>query len=98
WRWKQTSFAPPRFSQPCWDGSALTGKTILLHAEQGLGDTLQFIRYAPLVKQRGGNVMVECQPALVRLVSEVGGIDRLVAAGGSLPAFDVQAPLLSLPG
>src|SRR5205823_1400229 len=71
--------------------------TILLHAEQGLGDTLQFIRYAPVVQRRGGRVVVECPPALLRLLARTPGIDRLVAAGAPLPPFDVHVPLLSLP-
>lgn len=97
WRWKTRDFVDRNFVQPCWDGGRLDGKTILLHAEQGLGDTLQFVRYASLVKQRGGKVVVECQPALMRILARMPGIDQLVAAGASLPAFDVHAPLLSLP-
>ena len=75
----------------------LQGQTILLFAEQGLGDTLQFIRYAPLVKQHGATVIVRCQGPLLRLLATCAGIDRLVLAGTALPPFDVQAPLLSLP-
>ncbi len=86
------------FTQPQWDGAGFAGKTILIHAEQGLGDTLQFIRYAPLVKGRGGNVICECQAELVALLKGCAGIDAVVAAGGPLPAFDLQSPLLSLPG
>jgi tetratricopeptide (TPR) repeat protein len=98
WRWRTRDFTRHSFRQPLWDGSALEGRTILLHAEQGLGDTVHFIRYASLVKQRGGNTIVACQPPLVRLLAGVAGIDKLVAQGTALPAFDVQAPLLSLPG
>ncbi len=76
----------------------LKGKSVLLFAEQGLGDTLQFIRYAPLVKQRGGTVIVQCQRLLLRLLSTCAGIDRLVPEGDEPPPFDVQAPLLTLPG
>jgi tetratricopeptide (TPR) repeat protein len=86
------------FTEPRWDGSDLNGKTILLHAERGLGDTLQFIRYAPLVKARGVTVVVECQPELLPLLASVAGIDQLVGSGSPLPSFDIQAPLLSLPG
>src|SRR5205807_1543649 len=76
----------------------LAGRTILLYAEQALGDTIQFIRYAPLVKARGGNVIVECQPSLLGLLGSCPGIDRLVPRGSPLPPFDVQIALLSLPG
>jgi tetratricopeptide (TPR) repeat protein len=97
WRWQRRSPMPRSFSQPCWDGASLVGRTILLHAEQGLGDTLQFIRYAPLVKQRGGAVIVECQPPLLGVLAGCPGIDRLVAQGTPLPHFDVHMALLSLP-
>jgi hypothetical protein len=63
-----------------------------------LGDTIQFIRYAALVKQRGGTVVCECQPKLVSLLAGVAGVDELRGVGSPLPPFDVQAPLLSLPG
>jgi tetratricopeptide (TPR) repeat protein len=100
WRWRSTKGAPLQrhFPQPLWDGAPLAGRTILLHAEQGLGDVLHFIRYAPLVKERGGRVTVECAGSLARLLAGCPGIDRLVARGTDLPAFDVHAPLLSLPG
>ena len=98
WQWKDFPSSKRSFSQPLWDGSSLAGRTILLHAEQGLGDTIQFIRYAPLVKSSGGTVILECQPALLRLLQSCAGVDRLLAKGSSLPHFDVHAPLLSLPG
>jgi len=96
-RWEEPGYVQRPFPQPLWDGSDLGGRTILLYAEAGLGDTFQFIRYAPLVKQRGGKVIVECQPPLAWLLAGVTGIDHLAAGGANLPAFDVQAPLLSLP-
>ena len=100
WRWKREP-APKKkrrdFPQPTWDGSRLEGRTILLHAEQGLGDTIQFIRYAPMVAQRGGRVVVECRQLLMRLFKDMPGIDQLVRKGRDLPPFDVQASLLSLP-
>ena len=98
WRFGQKDTTPRSFPQPMWDGSALGGRRILLHAEQGLGDTLQFVRYAPLVQQRGGFVVLECQEPLLRLLGGVRGVDRLVAKGHPLPDFDCHAPLLSLPG
>jgi tetratricopeptide (TPR) repeat protein len=100
WRWKTKSFPRYGFSQPRWDGSkaATTGRTILLLAEQGLGDTLQFVRYAPLVKERGAKVILQCQAPLLRLLADMPGIDQVVAQGTPLPAFDAYVPLLSLPG
>jgi Tfp pilus assembly protein PilF len=97
WRWQRKVLPPRPFQQPQWDGSPLAGRTILLHAEQGFGDTIQFSRYAPLVKARGGRVVLECQPALVSLIATCRGIDQIVARNSPLPHFDVQAALLSLP-
>jgi len=105
WRWDDDIVPPRHFKQPLWDGSYLEGGTILIYAEQGLGDNIQFIRYAPLVKERVGRVIVECPESLVRLFATVPGIDRVVSQGipGSpqgtraLPEFDVQVPLMSLP-
>lgn len=101
WRWKLDGITPPAFTQPRWDGQPLAGRTILLHQEQGLGDTIHFVRYAALVKNLGeadgGQVIVRCQPSLARLVASCAGIDRVVSAGEELPDFDVYAPLLSLP-
>lgn len=96
-RWKSRELPERPFPQPLWDGSPLEGRTILLHAEQGLGDTIQFIRYAPLVHARGGKVIVACQRPLLPLLSSCQGIDQLVSQGDPLPGFEVHAPLLSLP-
>jgi tetratricopeptide (TPR) repeat protein len=98
WRWTQPGFTRRYVEKPLWDGSDLRGRGIVLHSEQGLGDTIQFIRYASLVKERGGTVIVECHPPLLRLLAGVPGIDHLLAEGSPLPPFDVRAPLLSLPG
>jgi len=97
WRWKRKQTPPRPFRQPVWDGSPLGGRVILLYMEQGLGDMLQFIRYAPLVKECSGTVIVECPRFLIPLFSTCRGIDRLMAEGDSLPEFDVQAPFMSLP-
>ncbi len=86
------------FSQPMWRGDEpLDGKTLLIHAEQGLGDTLQFCRYAELVHQRGARVILEVQPALKPLLETLRHPVQVVAAGDPLPAFDLHCPLLSLP-
>jgi Flp pilus assembly protein TadD len=97
WRWRGWELPRREFTKPQWDGSSLDGKPVLLYAEQGLGDTLQFLRYAPLARQRGVKVIVECQPRLAGLVETVEGIDRVVAAGSRLPSFRARLPLLSLP-
>jgi Flp pilus assembly protein TadD len=87
----------PRFPQPMWDGSRLDGRTILLHAEQGLGDTVQFIRYGAIAKQLGGRVLLACQRTLLALLRRYRFIDAIYTEGDAVPAFDVYAPLLSLP-
>jgi tetratricopeptide (TPR) repeat protein len=97
WRWKTRDLIPRLFEKPSWNGDALDGKTILLYAEQGLGDTLQFIRYASLVEAQGGRVIVECQWPLLKILARCPSIARLIAQGETLPSFDVHAPLLSLP-
>ena len=80
-----------------WDGGPLDGRTLLIHAEQGLGDTLQFVRYVPLAAACGGRVVLAVQPTLVRLLQGTPGAAEVVPAGAALPAFDVFVPLLSLP-
>lgn len=97
WRWQLKSLKPRQYGPPAWDGSSLAGRTILLAAEQGLGDTIQFIRYAPLIKQRGATVFAEVQKPLRPLLSTMPGIDRLFVQGEALPEFDCFATLLSLP-
>ena len=99
WRWQTKGIdTRRRFAQPLWGGESLAGKTVLLHAEQGLGDTIQFIRYASVVKQQGGTVFVECPKPLLGLLEGCAGVDQLIGQGHDLPAFDVHAPLLSVPG
>jgi tetratricopeptide (TPR) repeat protein len=98
WRWRTKEFHRPTFPKPQWGGESLEAKTILLQAEQGLGDTIQFVRYARLVKSRGARVLVQCQKPLAGLLQNCLGIDVLIPAGEPLPPFDVHAPLMSLPG
>jgi hypothetical protein len=86
------------FSQPNWLGTdAIGGKTILLHGEQGLGDAIQFSRYAPLVAASGARVIVEVDESLRELVSSLAGVSQCVAKGNVLPTFDLHCSLLSLP-
>ncbi|MDY7007566.1 MAG: tetratricopeptide repeat protein, partial [Cyanobacteriota bacterium] len=98
WRCLDKNTKTRSFSQPLWDGSNFQGKTLLVYTEQGLGDSIQFIRYIPLVKKLGGWVIVECnQPELKLLFTTVSGIDELFVSGEKLLDFDLQIPLLSLP-
>ncbi len=99
WRWRGgvKQLKPRGFIQPQWQGEDIDGRTILLHPEQGLGDTIQFCRYASLVKARGGRVVLETPPSLLRIMSGVAGVDQLVVAGDRLPDFDYHCPLMSLP-
>jgi tetratricopeptide (TPR) repeat protein len=85
-----------KFPQPMWDGSPLGGRTLLVHCEQGFGDTLQFIRYLKSAEPTGGTVVIAVQPALIPLLAQAG-FHALVSRDGPLPPFDVHAPLLSLP-
>jgi Tfp pilus assembly protein PilF len=97
WRWRSKSFVPRRFVQPQWDGGDPAGRTILVHAEQGLGDTLHFVRYLPRLAQRGARVLFECPAALHKLLADFPGIESLHRTDEPPAPFDVHVPLLSLP-
>jgi hypothetical protein len=100
WRWKKENFTSQKrnFTQPLWLGvESLPNKTILLHAEQGLGDTIQFCRYIPLVKKLGARVLLEVPKPLMELLEDFEGVDELIEAGKQLPEFNYHCPLLSLP-
>jgi tetratricopeptide (TPR) repeat protein len=99
WRWQMRQMRSGRrdFVQPQWQGEAAAGRTLLIHAEQGFGDTLQFCRYATQAAARGLRVIMEVQKPLVRLLSDLPGVDLVIGRGEKLPRFDLHAPLLSLP-
>jgi tetratricopeptide (TPR) repeat protein len=100
WRWKRSGMTDTRrgYGRALWLGEFPLGhKTVLLHAEQGLGDTIQFARYAPLLARAGARVVLEVQPELKTLLSNLDGVAACHARGESLPAFDVHCPLGSLP-
>ena len=97
WAWKVEGRPVREFRQPMWNGSPLNGKTILLYSEQGFGDTLQFIRYAPLVGLHGARVVVECPKSLGRVLASCSAIDEIIETGAQLPPFDVHASLMRLP-
>ena len=96
-RWLLPWNKPRPFVQPRWDGAPLDGRSILLHAEQGLGDMLQMARYVPMVAARGGRVLLEVHEPLVRLFTTVPGVQQVVPLGGALPPFDLHCPMFSLP-
>ena len=99
WRWRCPGFTTqiPDFGKPRWNGSSLDKRTILVFAEQGFGDTIQFIRYVPKLTAAGATVEILCQPELERLFAGVEGINGITSNTDELPPFDVHCPLISLP-
>jgi tetratricopeptide (TPR) repeat protein len=99
WRWKRTGMVGRKeFRRPPWLGETpLNGKTIVLHAEQGLGDTVQFARYVPQIARMGARVVLEVPPELKPLLSGLDGVAVIVARGEKLPPYDLHCPLGSLP-
>jgi tetratricopeptide (TPR) repeat protein len=99
WRWRSPDFRHlvRPFSAPQWDGRPLGGRTLLVHTEQGLGDTLQFVRFLEPARKRVGRIVLECQPELAALLAGCAGVDAVVARGQALPQFDVRIALLGVP-
>lgn len=100
WRWRTRQFgeATREFAMPLWlGGESLKGRTILVHAEQGLGDVLQFCRYPPVLAELGARVVFEVYPGLVRLMERLAGVGAVIKRGAPLPACDFHVPLMSLP-
>lgn len=98
WREEQSGAHLRTFGKPLWLGAqSLEGRTILLHSEQGLGDTLQFCRYAPMVRALGARVILEAPEPLMGLLAYLDGVDRLVPKGKQVFALDFHCPLMSLP-
>ncbi len=97
--WRRRVFPQRKtYPQPQWSGEDLRGRTLLIHAEQGLGDTIQFARYAPLLAGKGSDIILEVQPSLVPLLSQLPGVSRVIGFGDPLPPFDLHCPTLGLPG
>lgn len=97
WRWRRPDFPPRQFAAPLWRGEHLAGRTLLVHAEQGAGDAIQFVRFVSRLSPFGARIVLECPPALVALFQSVSGEPRVIARGDPLPEFDCHVPLLSLP-
>ncbi len=99
WRCRIRGISPNLpFDRPLWDGSHdISGRTLLIYAEQGFGDVIQFIRYVPLISRLGAKVIIECQNELVSLLSAVDGVSEVYGRGEPLTDFDLQSPILSLP-
>jgi Tfp pilus assembly protein PilF len=99
WRWR---IDDPRsrlnLNTPWWDGNMLAGRTLLLHNEQGFGDTIHFVRYIPEILERGAKIILMCQPALLRLMKQIKGLHRLLPSDQSAPKHDYHCPMLTLPG
>jgi tetratricopeptide (TPR) repeat protein len=96
WRRKIPGFPLREFEIPAWDGGEIAGKTLLVHAEQGLGDTLQFVRYVPIVRPLCGRVVILAQPRLANLLRQ-SGFEYVVTDSGALAGVDYQVPMMSLP-
>jgi Flp pilus assembly protein TadD len=96
WRWKLTGTPPAPHQQPRWNGAVARNATVLVEGEQGLGDTIQFARYAPLVKSRVGRVILRCQKPLAALLRSLSGVDEVISQDDALPSFDAWCPLLSV--
>jgi tetratricopeptide (TPR) repeat protein len=94
WRWRMPGLVRPACNAPIWNGEDLRGKSILLYAEQGRGDAIQFIRLAPILTNAGAHVIVQCDPVMIPLFSCIGGIPTLVPEGITAPAVDYQASLV----
>ncbi|MDR9404038.1 MAG: TIGR03032 family protein, partial [Halothece sp. Uz-M2-17] len=98
WRWQTPKFTPFQYSHPQWQGEDITDKTILVSAEQGAGDAIQFVRYLPLLRQRCGRLLLSCNEALKPLLATVEGVDGIYLPSEiSTGVFDTYIPLMSLP-
>lgn len=97
WRWRRTDSPPRSFAAPLWRGENLAGQTLLVHAEQGAGDAIQFVRFVSVLAAQGTRVVLECPRALAGLFASVAGVQRVIVRGDALPEFDWHVPLMSLP-
>jgi Flp pilus assembly protein TadD len=103
WNEYEARFDLPRtmarrdYEKPVWDGQEPEGRTILLYGEQGFGDAIQFVRYAPILAERGASVIVECRPELAKLFHSLRGVSEIITPDDDLPDFDVYRGMMSMP-
>jgi Tfp pilus assembly protein PilF len=97
WRWRRPDFPRRQFASPLWRGENLASRTVLIHTEQGAGDSLQFARFVSQLPERGARVLLECPPSLAALFESVTGPAQVIPKGDPLPEADYHLPLLSLP-
>lgn len=97
WRFRTKNHAPPTHNSPRWAGGAPRGQRILLLAEQGFGDAIQFVRYAAILRARGADIVLQCHPKLVTLFETLSGSPKVIATGEAPPPVDAHLPLMSLP-
>ena len=97
WRWQSANQSRPEIPRPRWDGAPLDGRTMLVHTEQGFGDTVQYVRFLPLLKKQGGRIVLACQKPLHALLQSIDGVDEWmpIDVPSDIP-FDIFTPLLSL--
>lgn len=98
WRWARKQPQPRGFTQPAWQGEDIRGKRLLVYVEQGYGDAIEFLRFLPMIKDRGAYILLEIHHILIPLLDPSMGMRTIVTAGAPLPDFDVHVALLSLPG
>lgn len=98
WRLQIPDIPIRTFPRPLWNGAYQPEKTLLIHAEQGMGDVIQFVRYAAHARKKVGRVILDCHAPLRKILTDIQGVDEVVTTGKPLPEFDMHLPLLSLPG
>ncbi|MBL8491114.1 MAG: tetratricopeptide repeat protein [Rhodocyclaceae bacterium] len=97
WRLAKPDLRPRPYAEPAWNGEPLNGRRLFLYWEQGYGDSIQFLRFVPMLRPLGARVILELQAGLRGVAAEMPGVEAVLEPGEALPAFDVQAPLISLP-
>ena len=98
WRWKADGLPPRDYAHPLWQGGPVQGKTVLLYAEQGLGDAIQFARFVPVLVAMGARVVLEVHEPLIPVMRTVTGVSEVIPLGGIVPHIDTFQAIMSVPG